>query len=128
MILRLVRATLRPGAAPELFRRLRESGIPGRPEYEGRLAFVYGFRHVRERTVFLALSVWRDLDAIDVAVRPSGDGHSNSPLDEELLDDVTVDHFELVDEPNLGVVAIDGPVIGLVTGQIGRTRSRSSTT
>jgi PAS domain-containing protein len=109
MILRLVRSTIRPGSVPELFRQLREYGLPDRPEFRGRLTFVYGFRHAHEQTEFIAISTWRDLDSLATA-----DGVD----DGELLDDLSVDHYELVDDGAEAVVAIDGPVIGLVTGQI----------
>jgi len=118
MILRLVRSTIRAGSVPELFRQLREYGLPERPEFRGRLTFAYGFRHVREQTEFIAISTWRDLDSLATADGGTIGGVIPGVDDGELLDDLSVDHYELVDNGLEAVVAIDGPVIGLVTGQI----------
>jgi PAS domain-containing protein len=117
MILRLFRATVRPGAESEVLRRLRTETVPEILTFDGLHAFTSGFRHEAGRTEHLALSTWADLAAIE-ALSGSLEQSVVSTRQDDILENVRVDHFELVEPDDGAVVSLDGPVVGVVHAHV----------
>lgn len=122
MILRILQAKVVNGATMELVARLRRDVLPRLSAADGVDSYVLGYRHTEASDQFLALSTWRDFDAVAAAA----DGRPESSIGQSavgaVLQDVTADHFELV-LPGGGVApAIEGPVLGVLTARV-RPRS-----
>ncbi len=117
MILRLFRATLRPGAEPEVLRRLRADTLPEIRAMSGLHAFTSGFRHEAGRTQHLALSTWSDLAAIEAHAGSLERSVVSTPS-HDIFEDVSVDHYELVEPEDAEVVTLEGPVIGVVRAHV----------
>ncbi|HTS14191.1 MAG TPA: hypothetical protein VMH24_00880, partial [Candidatus Sulfotelmatobacter sp.] len=118
MILRILQASVVDGRAAGLMRHLRAVTVPHLSGADGMGTFALGFRHTEAADRFLAVSTWRDFDAITAAAdgRP-GESFGAAGL-RDLLQDITVDHFELI-APDLSAPPIfDGPVLGVLTGRV----------
>jgi len=113
MILRLFRATVRPGAEAAMLRRLRTDAMPEISTFEGMRAFTSGFRHDAGRTEHLALSTWTDLAAIETRAGSLERSVVSTRLD-DIIENAHVDHYELVAPQDEAVVTLDGPVVGVV--------------
>ena len=117
MILRLLTAQVADGQDGEVLRRLRSEVVPSMAGLPGLRALTHGFRHEGSTTRHLALSAWDDFDAILRLAGSLDRPVAGAPL-EELLHHVRIDHFELIEPLDAGVVDLDGPVISLVRGAL----------
>jgi heme-degrading monooxygenase HmoA len=115
VILRLFRSGVPTGAEAAHVQRLRERIIPRLRETPGLLAWTHGFRYASSGLQALTLSCWADYDAILAATRndPSAAVH-DVPID-DIVSDVRIDHYELAQPFDAGIVELDGAVIGMIT-------------
>ena len=111
MIIRLTRAGIRPEREAEAFERLRQvsAGI-GRPE--GMEALYLGRRTEGRRVDLVAITVWRDMTALQAIVGRTWQTASFMPDLDPMLIDPTVEHFETLAEvfedlPSLGLAPLE---------------------
>ncbi len=118
MILRIMQASVAGGGSAELVRRLRRTVVPRLAGADGVGTYAFGFRQADAAERFLALSTWRDFDAIVAAADGRPDQTLGSDVLGDLLQDISVDHFELIAPDLSDPPVIDGPVLGVLTAQV----------
>ena len=107
MIVRLSRARLRRDREDGAFEYLRKASSAG-PKPDGMEAMFIGRRTGADADELLAITVWRDLDALIAIFGPSWSEPSFFPELKDAIIDSTVEHFETIAEryedlPTLGV-------------------------
>ncbi len=122
MILRIVRASVDPGTAVTLVERLRREIVPRLSVADGIGTFAFGIHHADAGDQFLALSTWRDFDAVAAAADGRPEDSIGAPFLVGTLSDVTTGHYELIVPGGVSMPSTDGPVLGVLTGLV-RPRS-----
>ncbi|MEA2613433.1 MAG: hypothetical protein QOI52_1392 [Chloroflexota bacterium] len=107
MIVRLSRARLRRDREDGAFEYLRKASSAG-PRPDGMEAMFIGRRTGADADELLAITVWRDLDALIAIFGPSWSEPSFFPELKDAIIDSTVEHFETIAEryedlPSIGL-------------------------
>jgi hypothetical protein len=107
MIVRLSRARLRRDREDGAFEYLRKVSSAG-PKPDGMEAMFIGRRTGADADELLAITVWRDLDALIAIFGPSWSEPSFFPELKDAIIDSTVEHFETIAEryedlPSIGL-------------------------
>jgi hypothetical protein len=97
MIVRLSRARLRGDREDGTFEFLRKASSAG-PRPEGMEAMFIGRRTGADADELVAITVWRDLDALIAIFGPSWSEPSFFPELKDAIIDSTVEHFETIVE------------------------------
>ncbi|MEA2577327.1 MAG: hypothetical protein QOD78_915 [Chloroflexota bacterium] len=97
MIVRLSRARLRRDREDGAFEYLRTASSAG-PRPDGMEAMFIGRRTGADADELLAITVWRDLDALIAIFGPSWSEPSFFPELKDAIIDSTVEHFETIAE------------------------------
>jgi PAS domain S-box-containing protein len=118
LILRLLRVRVRPGAAVELVRRLREQVVPEALGQAGLAGLNYGFRQQGSDTFGLAISVWDSYDSLLASTGGRSDRIGSSVSFDDLVDQVTVAHYEVAESTSAPDVVLDGGVIGVIVSTL----------
>lgn len=117
MILRLLRASMRPEDVPTVVAALRADADEARA-WQGMVSWTHGIRHDGGLVHGLTVSVWSDYDAL---LRVSG-GRPNRDVSDVsqtgLLRDVSAEHYELTEPHEVTDVAPHAEVLGVVWGTI----------
>ncbi len=117
MILRVVRGHVLPGAEGELLRRLRTEAAPDLVTVPSLRSMTWGFRHEPGGLAHLALSTWTDLSSIVDRAGGLDRPVVRTPL-EDVVRGVRIEHFELVEPSDAGIIALDGPVISVLEAEV----------
>jgi hypothetical protein len=97
MIVRLSRARLRRDREDGAFEYLRKASSAG-PRPDGMEAMFIGRRTGADADELVAITVWRDLDALIAIFGPSWSEPSFFPELKDAIIDSTVEHFETIAE------------------------------
>jgi hypothetical protein len=97
MIVRLSRARLRRDREDGAFEYLRKASSAG-PKPDGMEAMFIGRRTGADADEIVAITVWRDLDALISIFGPSWSEPSFFPELKDAIIDSTVEHFETIAE------------------------------
>ena len=117
VILRIWRATVRPGAEADLLDRLRAL-MPRLEEAGAPLELTCGFRHVDATTTFLAISTWPDYAVIE-AFTGSGPAEKTLGLGlDEVLEHPRAETYERLPPSSERLDVAEGRVLGVVTGTV----------
>jgi hypothetical protein len=108
MIVRLSRARLRRDREDGAFEYLRRASSAG-PRPEGMEAMFIGRRTGADADEIVAITVWRDLDALIAIFGPSWSEPSFFPELKDAIIDSTVEHFETIAEryEDLSVIGLE---------------------
>jgi hypothetical protein len=108
MIVRLSRARLRRDREDGAFEFLRKASSAG-PKPDGMQAMFIGRRTGAEADEILAITVWRDLDALISIFGPKWSEPSFFPQLSDAIIDSTVEHFETIAEryEDLSTIGLD---------------------
>jgi len=102
MIVRIFRATARPGMAGDLESKIRELSVPMLDSAEGLEWYVVG-RPLGETREFAVVTVWRDLEALRAFAGPDWREEAVVPQDElPLLEGTVLHHYEIAHSPSVG--------------------------
>lgn len=97
MIVRITRAAIRPNSEAAAFSILRDAtAATGRPD--GLEAVFIARRGSGKLNELVAVTVWRDADALTSVIGPGWEKPAFLPALDPLLIDATVDHYETVAE------------------------------
>jgi hypothetical protein len=97
MIVRLTRGKIRAGNEAQAFEQLRAT-VANAPRTDGLEQFVIARRIVDGRLELLAVTTWRDLDAMRAVMGDDWMTPSFSPALDALIESSSVDHFETIAE------------------------------
>jgi hypothetical protein len=115
VILRLFRSGVPIGAEAAHVQRLRERIVPRLRTTPGLLAWTHGFRFSAGRLQAMTLTCWADFDSILAATGNDASAAVHDIPIDDIVEDVHVDHFELTQPFDPGIVELDGAVIGMIT-------------
>jgi hypothetical protein len=104
MIVRISRATVHPNCEAPVFEALRKAVAAGPPGLDGLEAFYITRHAVSGRNEVVAISVWRDTEALAAAMGPEWHKPAFLPSIDALLDDASVEHLESIAE-EIGLLA-----------------------
>lgn len=118
MILRLFRSGVPVGAEAAHVARLRDHVIPRLRVTPGLVAWTHGFRTTPAALQALTMSCWSEYDAILAATKGDADRPVHDIPIDDIVEDVEIDHYELVEPFDSGIVDLDGAVIGMVRASV----------
>lgn len=95
MIVRITRARVMRNAEAAAFDILR-APVAGTPQRDGLEAMFIGRRLRHDDNELVALTVWRDLDAMSAALGPEWDKPQFLPALQPYLEQPTVEHFDTI--------------------------------
>ena len=113
MIVRVTRGQIRPGMEAAVFERLRAM-VGAAPTPDGLEAFVIARRIVDGRLELVAVTTWRDLDAMRAVMDDEWMSPSFSSALEAFIETASVDHFETIAESYHGLGRLDPAEVDLL--------------
>ncbi len=98
MIVRIARAKVQPNTEAIVFDALRKAVAAGPPRTQGLEAFYITRHAVGGRNEIVAISVWRDAEALAAGIGADWHKPAFLPAIDHLLEDASVEHLESIAE------------------------------
>jgi hypothetical protein len=122
MIVRILSVRIAEGRGAEFHAFIRERGLPRIQQHPGLLSVHVGRRTEGSAELAIVVTVWQDWQAIQDALGPDPSQPYMLTPESGLAETATVEHFEAIDLPDIGMlqpggddnadVALVPPVVG----------------